>query len=119
MEKKKRKYVVLPSLGKKPQPWSKKNPFRLSEGTLFSCCSKELKVLIASSGSQRFGLLWASVQPSKPGGQPLRHVLRADDSRVSRTAVHLVLDGEVGQAVVIGFILGTCRIRLPGGGCGA
>ncbi|GBM06673.1 hypothetical protein AVEN_190888-1 [Araneus ventricosus] len=49
MQKKKKKHVVLPSLEKEPHPWSKKDPFRLAGGTLFSCGSKKLKVLIAAS----------------------------------------------------------------------
>ncbi|GBN53486.1 hypothetical protein AVEN_86030-1 [Araneus ventricosus] len=32
-----------------PRPWSKKDPFRLAGGSLFSCDSKKLKVLIAAS----------------------------------------------------------------------
>ncbi|GBM02433.1 hypothetical protein AVEN_76485-1 [Araneus ventricosus] len=32
-----------------PHPWSKKDPFRLAGGTLSSCDSKKLKVLIAAS----------------------------------------------------------------------
>ncbi|GBM85868.1 hypothetical protein AVEN_89742-1 [Araneus ventricosus] len=48
MQKKKKKHVVLPSLGKN-HTHGQRRALRLAGGALFSCSSKKLKVLIAAS----------------------------------------------------------------------